>query len=258
MTPQDAEKAAELLDAARRNATQVQGLDARLQPRSIEDAYAIQAAVARRHGGAAGWKIMAIVPAQREALKVDRPIAAPVFKTYCAESPARLALKSFIAPMLECEFDYVLGRDLPARDAPYSAEEVLAAVSVLRPAIEVVDSRVGRPAATPLMLADCFSNGALVLGRVCDTWRSLDLLKQGITLKVDGNTIMTGDGAKIPGGGPVHALVTLANNPPPWAGGLKAGQVVTTGSCTGMPPLGGGREVVADFGALGEVRIDFA
>jgi 2-keto-4-pentenoate hydratase len=255
MTPQDADKAAELLDAARKTATPVQ-LDAKLQPQSIDDAYAVQAAIARRHGGSAGWKIMAIVPAQREALKVDRPIAAPIFKTYIADSPARLPRKSFIAPMLECEFDYVLGRDLPARSAPYSAEEVLAAVSVLRPAIEVVDARVGRPVPTPLMLADCFSNGALVLGPACKVWQGLDLLTQGIALKVDGKTVITGDGAKIPGGGPVHALVTLANNPPAWAGGLKAGQVITTGSCTGMPPLEG-REVAADFGSLGEVRISF-
>lgn len=256
MTPQDADKAAELLDAARRTA-RLTSLDATLQPQTIADAYAVQAAIAQRQGGAAGWKIMAIVPQQREALKVDRPIAAPLFKAYCAESPARLPRRSFIDPGLECEFDYVLGCDLPARPAPYSAEEVLAAVSVLRPAIEIVDARVARPAPTPVMLADCFSNGVLVLGRVCEAWRGLDLLTQGITLKVDGKTIMTGDGAKIPGGGPVHALVTLANNPPAWSGGLKAGQVVTTGSCTGMPPLGDGREVVADFGSLGEVRISF-
>lgn len=258
MTPQDAEKLAELLDAGRKNARLVQGFDARLQPRSIDDAYAVHAALARRQGAPAGWKIMAIVPAQREALKIDRPIAAPIFKTYVTESPARLAVKSFIAPMLECEFDFVLGRDLPARAAPYTADEALAAVSVLRPAIEVVDSRVGKPVPTPLILADCFSNAALVLGRVCESWRQLDLLGHGITLKVDGKTIATGDGAKVPGGGPVHALVTLANNPPPWSGGLKAGQVVTTGSCTGMPPLEGGRDVVADFGSLGEVRIGFA
>lgn len=256
MTPQDADKAAELLDAARKTA-RLASLDAKLQPQTIDDAYAVQAAMARRQGGAAGWKIMAIVPPQREALKVDRPIAAPLFKAYCAESPARLPRRSFIDPGLECEFDYVLGRDLPARAAPYSAEEVLAAVSVLRPAIEIVDARVARPAPTPVMLADCFSNGVLVLGRACESWRGLDLLTQGITLKVDGKTIMTGDGAKVPGGGPVHALVTLANSPPAWSGGLKAGQVVTTGSCTGMPPLGEGREVVADFGSLGDVRISF-
>ncbi len=256
MTPQDAEKAADILVAARKNARSIQGLDGTLNPTGIDDAYAINAAIAHRNGGPIGWKIMAIVPTQREALKVDRPIAAPLFKSYFTEGPAAFAAGTFIQPMLECEFDYVLGRDLPIRPSPYTAEEVLAAVDVLRPAIEVVDSRVGRGKATPLMLADCFANGYLVVGRICKDWRGIDLLNQKISLKVDGREIATGSGNSIPGGGPVHALTTLANNQPSWAGGLKAGQIVTTGSCTGMPPLDG-REVVADFGSLGDVRIAF-
>ncbi|MBM3537629.1 MAG: hypothetical protein FJX55_07305 [Alphaproteobacteria bacterium] len=257
MTPQDADKAAELLVAARKQARQVQDLDSALIAATIDDAYAVNAAIARRQGGAAGWKIMAIVPPQREALKVDRPIAAPLFKSYITDSPASFPVRNFIQPMLECEFDYILGRDLPARSTSYTAEEVLAAVDVLRPAIEVVDSRVGRGKPTPLMLSDCFANGYLVLGRVCRDWRGLDLLNHKISLKVDGREIAIGTGNSIPGGGPVHALTTLANNPPPWSGGLKAGQIVTTGSCTGMPPLGNGREVVAEFGTLGDVRIAF-
>lgn len=257
MTPQDADKAAELLVAARKQAHPVQGLDGALIAETIDDAYAVQAAIAKRQGGPAGWKIMAVVPSQREALKIDRPIAAPLFKSYITEGPAQFPARSFIQPMLECEFDYILGRDLPTRSTPYTADEVLAAVDALRPAIEVVDSRVGRGKPTPLMLSDCFANGFLVLGKVCTDWRGLDLLDHKISLKVDGREIATGTGNSIPGGGPMHALTTLANNPPPWAGGLKAGQIVTTGSCTGMPPLGNGREVVADFGSLGDVRIAF-
>lgn len=258
MTPQDAERAAELLDTARKTAQPVKDLAPALIASTVDEAYAVQAAIARRQGGPAGWKIMAVVPAQREALKIDRPVAAPLFKAYMAESPARFSVMTFITPMLECEFDFILGQDLPRREKPYTAEEALAAVSVLRPAIEVVDSRVGRGKPTPLMLSDCFGNGALVLGRECRDWRGLDLLRHKISLKVDGREIATGTGDNVPGGGPVHALVTLANNPPPWTGGLTAGQVVTTGSCTGMPPLDDGREVVADFGFLGDVRIVFA
>jgi 2-keto-4-pentenoate hydratase len=258
MTPQDADKAADLLVAARKQARQAQGLEGALIAETIDDAYAVNAAIARRNGGPSGWKIMAIVPSQREALKIDRPIAAPLFKSYITDGPAKFPAGTFIQPMLECEFDYVLGKDLPSRSQPYTAEEVLAAVDILRPAIEVVDSRVGRGKPTPLMLSDCFANGYLVLGQVCRDWRGIDLLNQKISLKVDGREIATGSGNSIPGGGPVHALTTLANNQPPWAGGLKAGQVVTTGSCTGMPPLSNGKEVVADFGSLGDVRISFA
>jgi 2-keto-4-pentenoate hydratase len=118
MTPQDADKAAELFVAARKEARQIQGLDSALIAETIDDAYAVQAAIAKRQGGAAGWKIMAVVPSQREALKIDRPIAAPLFKSYITEGPARFPTKAFIQPMLECDFDYILGRDLPARSTP--------------------------------------------------------------------------------------------------------------------------------------------
>jgi 2-keto-4-pentenoate hydratase len=255
MTPKDVEWAAGLLAAARQNA-RVAALEGALVPTSIEDAYAVQAALARRAGGVAGWKIAGVVPAQLETLKIGRPIAAPLFSTYMYQSPLRVPVANFVAPMLEAEFDFVLAHDLPLRPNLYSIDEVAAAVKELRPAIEIVDSRVGRPQATPLMLADCFGNGGLVTGTPVSNWRGLDLLKHEITVKVDGKTIATGNGARVPNG-PLAALMVLANNAPSWSGGLKAGQIVTTGSCTGMPPLAGGRDVVADFGKLGEVRISF-
>jgi 2-keto-4-pentenoate hydratase len=255
MTPQDADRAAELLAAARQNAKFIT-LDGALCPATVNDAYAVQAALARRAGGVAGWKIMGVVPSQLKALNIEHPIAAPLFSAYMHQNSLRVPLAKFVAPMLEAEFDFVLARDLPARATPYSVDEVAAAVKELRPAIEIVDSRVGRPQPTPVTLADCFGNGGLVTGTPVSDWRGLDLLKHEITVTVDGKRIAGGNGAVVPNG-PLAALTVLANNAPPWSGGLKAGQIVTTGSCTGMPPLGGGREVVADFGTLGEVRISF-
>jgi 2-keto-4-pentenoate hydratase len=255
MTPQDAERAAELLAAARQNARPAI-LEGALCPASVNDAYAVQAALAKRVGGVAGWKVMGVVPAQLKALKIEHPIAAPIFSAYMHQNPLRVPVAKFVAPMLEAEFDFVLARDLPSRATPYSIDEVAAAVKELRPAIEIVDSRVGRPQPTPITLADCFGNGGLVTGTPVSDWHSLDLLTHEITVKVDGKTIARGNGAVVPNG-PLAALTVLANNAPPWSGGLKAGQIVTTGSCTGMPPLASGREVVADFGKLGEVRISF-
>jgi 2-keto-4-pentenoate hydratase len=255
MTPQDAERAADLLAAARQNAKFLT-LDAALCPATIADAYQVQAALAKRAGGVAGWKIMGVAPGQLKALKIEHAIAAPIFPAYVHQNSLRVPLAKFVEPMLEAEFDFVLARDLPARSTPYSIDEVAAAVKELRPAIEIVDSRVGRPQPTPVTLADCFGNGGLVTGTPVSDWRGLDLLKQEIVVTVDGKQIAHGNGAVVPNG-PLAALTVLANNAPPWSGGLKAGQIVTTGSCTGMPPLAGGREVVADFGSLGEVRISF-
>lgn len=254
MTPQDIQRAAEMIAAARQNARAV-SLEGALAPQSMDDAYAVQELLAKKAGGVAGWKIAGIVPAQREKLGIDRPIAGAVLQGCRHASPARLKVGNFVLVIIEGEFDFILGRDLPARATPYTEAEVADAVAAMHPAIEVVDSRVGRSSPTLVKLADCFSNGALVLGSAHKDWRKLDLLNHPVTIKVDGKVAGTGTGSRVPGG-PLAALVTMANNPPAWSGGLKAGQAITTGAAALTEQLSPGpHEVVVEFGPLGDVRV---
>jgi len=254
MTPQIADSVAELIAGARQNVRPIR-LEGPLAPKTIEDAYAVQAGLAKKAGGVAGWKIAGIDKPQREKLGIERPIAGPVLKGYRHNSPAKLSVKNFLIVIIEGEFDFILGRDLPPRAKPYSPDEVGEAVAELRPAIELVDSRVGRASSTLVKLADCFSNGALILGAPVKDWQKLDLLNHTVTIKIDGKEAATGKGSVVPGG-PLNALVTLANNAPAWSGGLKSGQAVTTGAAALTQPLEpGAHEVVVDFGALGDVRL---
>lgn len=254
MTPQDIARAADMIHEARQNARGI-SLTGVLEPKSIDDAYAVQALLAKKAGGVAAWKIAGISPPQREKLGIERPIAGAVLQGCLYQSPARLSVAKYILVIIEGEFDFILGRDLPPRSKPYTADEVADAVTVLRPAIELVDSRVGRASPTLVKLADCFSNGGLILGPEHKDWRKLDLLNHPVTIKVDGNVAATGKGSTVPGG-PLAALVTMANNPPPWSGGLKAGQAVTTGAAALTEQLAPGpHEVVVEFGSLGDVRL---
>ena len=254
MTPENAARAADMIAAARQNARAIT-LEGALAPATIDDAYQVQALLAKKAGGVAGWKIAGIVPEQRQKLGIDRPIAGAVLQGVRYQSPAKLGASSYCLVIIEGEFDFILGRDLPARSTPYKSDEVADAVSELRPAIELVDSRVGRTSPTLVKLADCFSNGALILGAPVKDWRKLDLLNHAVTIKIDGKVAATGKGSTVPGG-PMNALVTLANNPPPFSGGLKAGQAVTTGAAALTQQLEpGAHEVVVEFGDLGEVRL---
>ena len=254
MTPQDIERAAAMIHEARQNARAI-SLTGALEPKTIDDAYGVQALLAKKAGGVAGWKIAGIVPAQRDKLGIDRPIAGAVLQGYRYQSPVRLPIAKYVLMIIEGEFDFMLGRDLPPRDKPYTQDEVADAVTALHPAIELVDSRVGRTSPTLVKLADCFSNGGLVLGAAYTDWRKLDLLNHAVTIKVDGKVAATGKGSTVPGG-PLAALVTMANNQPAWSGGLKAGQVVTTGAAALTEQLSPGpHEVVVEFGPLGDVKV---
>jgi 2-keto-4-pentenoate hydratase len=59
-------------------------------------------------------------------------------------------------------------------------------------------------------------------------------------------------------GDPVNVLVWLANQQSRSGRGLLSGEIVSTGTCTGLDSVVAGDEAVADFGSLGKVEVRFA
>ncbi|MGQ0664703.1 MAG: 2-keto-4-pentenoate hydratase [Pseudomonadota bacterium] len=257
MTPAAVLQAADLLEAARREARALSGLPESCRPGGLEEGYRVQAELMRRWGPVAGWKVGAPLPDQQAKLGLDRPLGGAVPAAFVHASPARFELGRFIAPALECEFAFALARDLPPRASPYARAEVEAAVAALHPAIEIADSRLGANPPMPQFAADWVGNGALVYGPAYADWRRLDFARHAMVLMVDAKEAARGTGAALLGD-PLAALLALANAQPPGAGGLKAGHIVSTGSCTGMVPVRAPGEAAADFGRLGEVRVSFA
>jgi 2-keto-4-pentenoate hydratase len=96
-------------------------------------------------------------------------------------------------------------------------------------------------------------NGAFITGNKISGWRGIELAGIQIALTHDGAAIEHGNAAKILGD-PLAAVQVLANAQPLPAGGLKRGQIVTTGTCTTPAPLRPGR-YHADFGPLGTVTL---
>jgi len=122
-------------------------------------------------------------------------------------------------------------------------------------AIEVPDCRVAANAPELVKLADDMGNGAFVVGAPMTRWREIDLGNIAITLTADNGENLAGNSARILGN-PLLALIALANAQPLAAGGLKKGQIVTTGTCTTpVPPRAG--TYVGEFGPLGAVRVRF-
>lgn len=222
---------------------------------SVAGAYAVQAELIRLSGDeVGGWKVSALTPEDQRTLGMARAVAGALLAAHVHRAPARLALSAFVAPAIECEIAFVLGADLPERLRPYSREEVEAAVAAVVPVFEIADSRISAGATDFTKIADAVNNGSLVTGVPVESWRDLDLAALAITLTRDDDTIAAGTGARILGD-PVLALLALANAQPLPAP-LRAGQIVTTGTCTGMLPVGPG-EYVGDFAALGSVAVSF-
>jgi 2-keto-4-pentenoate hydratase len=221
---------------------------------SVADAYRVQDELARLAGNdVRAWKVTALGAEQQKGYRSDRPVAGAIFAPFFHPSPATVALTDYLTPLLECETAFLLGRDLPQRDKPYRRAEIEAAIAAIVPAMEIADCRWPADAPDLLKLADDMGNGAFIAGHAAKDWRGIDLDNIEVALAYDGVTIEYGKASKILGD-PLAAVMALANAQPLPAGGLKAGQIVTTGTCTTPVMLQPGR-YDADFGPLGTMTL---
>jgi 2-keto-4-pentenoate hydratase len=220
----------------------------------VADAYRVQSELAQLAGGdVRAWKVTALASAQQRGYGSDQPVAGALLAPFFHTAPATVTLAQFVAPLLECEIAFRLGRDLPARATPYERAEIDAVVEAIVPAMEIADCRWRADAPDLLKLADDMGNGAFIAGSAVPDWRAIDLAGIEIALAHDGTAIERGNAAKILGY-PLAAVMALANAQPLPAGGLRRGQIVTTGTCTTPVPLRAGR-YDADFGPLGTITL---
>ena len=242
-------------------------LPAELRPATREDGYAIQARLERRSAVPLfGWKIAATSKAGQAHIAVDGPLAGRLLAERAFESGSRLAFGANHMRVAEAEFAFRMAGDVPPRAARYTVDEVLAHVATLHPAIEVPDSRyvdftvVG----AAQLIADNACAHEFVLGPAApDIWRSIDLSAHRVLGSVCGAALLgppslerEGIGSNVLGD-PREALAWLVNELSQLDVTLRAGQVVTTGTCLIPLPIAPGDRVTCDFGVLGSVDVSF-
>lgn len=242
----------------RRDGRQQSGLAAPLVPPDKATAYRVAGLVAEELGWPVlGWKIAAMKAEMQKALRTDSPIYGRVFFT--RETPASFVHATLASPIPEVEYQAKLGIDLPPREKPYSREEVTDAVASLHPGLELAECRFVHDAAfppLPTILADGAGSGTIVHGPAIADWRTLDIAGQEVTLSANGRLRRTGTAAAALDH-PMVSLTWLANELSRTGIGMKAGQMVSTGTLTGMLAPKPGEEHVADFGPFGSVRVAF-
>lgn len=250
---------ADCLAAARRTARQINPLADDLLPRTVEEGYAVNALVAARLGWEPlGWKIAGTTAAVRSKLRLDGPICGRTFRRFAANSPASLPFGELLDPLVECEFFVTLGRDLAPRDAPWTMPEIIEAVETVHAGIEVAECRFPSAALPPLpaILADGSASGRYVFGDPIPAWRK-GLGSVGVTLEVDGKLRRQGAGTDVMGD-PLAPLLWLAEECRRSGDGLRAGEMISTGSTTGMLPIRAGQTVRAVFDQSAVVEISFS
>ena len=233
-------------------------LPAGAQPENLEEAYAVQDRLVARLGRPVGYKIAYINPAVQKRLGIPSPLFGRLVESRVAWSPARLDPARFFNILLETEFAFQMGRDLPAREGPFALAPVVEAVGAAIPSFELADTRF--PDWSNVAPLDAAADNALgshwVGGPPCADFRAFDLGALEVVTRVNGREASRGIGANIPPS-PLDALHWLANELARWGRGLRAGDLVTTGCCMDILQLAPGDVAEADFGPLGRVRVEF-
>jgi len=253
MDPTDISKAASLLAAARRESRRIDGLPEACRPKSAADAHAIQRAVTAALGDeVSGYKANAPVAGDPNAYGLRAPFHAANTRI----SPAKFPVAEAPQCGVEGEVAFRFRRDMPPRATAYAREEVAAAMDACA-AIEVVTSRYANPDAMTAhdKLADCISNGGFVYGAIVTDWSALDLTKLKVTLTVNGESVLEQVGGH-PIGDPLGVAVAFVEMMRTESG-VKAGQFITCGSCTGLRYLKPGDTCGVRFDGLGAAELQF-
>jgi 2-keto-4-pentenoate hydratase len=242
-----------------RTGTKLAALDSSMRPRDRIEGYAIQAEIERSSSGKLfGWKIAATSEAGQRHINVAGPMAGRILTETVIADGGVASMDGNAMRVAEPEFAFRMRTDLPPRALPYSVSEVLEAVDTLHPAIEIPDSRFADfvSAGEAQLIADNACAHLFVLGRATNAdWRALDLVEERPVVTLRGRQYV-GHGKNVLGD-PRVALAWLANELRELGLTLRAGEVVTTGTCHPPLPITSGDLVAADFGALGKVSVAF-
>lgn len=250
MTRDEINAAAKLLAEAHRTGTTRAPLPVELQPQTIDEGHAIQdATVAALNETVGGWKA-----GLDKAGTLSR---APIFARDIQANPGRVGSSATNLRGIEAEIAFHFLKDLPARGTDYSRAEVEDAMEAFA-AIELLNARYAEngPRSTLEKLADRIVQGGIVCGTPRKDWREIDFTKLEVVLTVDGTDVATGTGTH-PVGDPVAPAVALVNALRKTTG-VKTGQIMTTGTWTGVNFIGADSLAVANFDGFEPVLVQYS
>ncbi len=221
---------------------------------ALDDAFGIQLALIRRRAGQpgqrrVGWKVGLTATAIQEQFGVHEPVFGCLLEEGRKPSGHVLRAAALIKPGFENEVLIELGRDL-APGADFAA--VAAAVASLAPALEIIETRGDFTKQLAVALADNAQQKFFVAGAPVRPSDVGDLTAVTARVRINGAEVASGTGAAVLGH-PYNSVAWLAGKLAEFGEGLRAGDVIMSGSFTRQFPLAAGDQVETVFEGLGAV-----
>jgi 2-keto-4-pentenoate hydratase len=246
----DVQAAARRLVAARKGGGAVPS--GAVTPPGRAAAYAVQDAVLELAGPSRGWKVGA------KGAELE-PNGSPLPASGIYASGVELIGPPWAMRGIEVEAAVRFARDFVPSSPDVDRAQLQDAIDCVLPAIEVVETRLAdwRESDPLAQLADLQTHGGLVVGEPSTMKPAdLDLRRVEAYLAFDGQPVASCRGAN-PAADVWRLLAWLAWHAVQRGRPLRAGDVVTTGSCSGMLFAGEGMHVLADLKGIGRVELHF-
>jgi 2-oxo-hept-3-ene-1,7-dioate hydratase len=251
-------EASRLLLQAEANRTQVPGPSRSWPDMTLDDSYAIAAigieTKLSRGGRLRGRKVGLTSKAMQRSSQIDEPDFGVLLDEMFFADGARLARDDYCVPRVEMELAFVMGDRLSGPGV--SLEDATAATDHIIPSIELIDARAEDPRTIFDTVADNGAAAGVIMGSTRLDPDDLDLRWVGGILVCNGDVEETGLAAGVLGH-PAKAVTWLADKLNEFGLAIEAGEVILTGSFVRPVWAQTGDVIVADFGDLGTVTVEF-
>ena len=247
--------------AARESQTQIHYLTKTYGSFSVEQAYQIQAVLAkklrRKLGSVSGYKVAYASKAAQEQFGVDEPACGPLFRLQRVPSGSRLPAGAFMEITLETEIAFTIGKRIDRTIE--NVEQLKSCVKWVHTAFDIGNYGFvsGQEKPTP---QDMIASGvgahfyvfgpAVAPGKVDIDALTLKLARNGKLIRESAATNIMGS--------PWNSLLWLTNHVVKLGGALEPGDVVVSGTAAPAYKVKGEKikgDYEGDCGALGKVTL---
>jgi 2-keto-4-pentenoate hydratase len=222
---------------------------------TLDEAYRIQLALIDRRVAAGehqiGWKVGLTAKPIQQQFGFHEPVFACVLETQ--PSGHVFGATELINPGFETELCVRLGQGL---EGIVSLEQVRAAVDVIHPAFEIIETR-GDMKHIALAMADNGQQRSVVIGAPVQLAPTMALDQVEARVQLNGKEVATGLGSAVLGN-PLNSIQWLAEKLRHHGRRLRAGDIIMTGSFVRQFPLQAGDIAVAEFSGIGRVEARIA
>lgn len=223
---------------------------------SRAEAEAFQAAAVSALGGVpCGYKIGATSVEVQRLLSCHEPIYSPIISEDVLQSGSTFRIPRGLLGV-ECEFGFVMGRDFPGPAESSDIAALRSAIAECFVGLELVGRRLADdvPLNEVSSIADFALDVAVIRGLPIPNWGRYDLAAIPVRAVLDGVTVVQSTGAMVLGH-PLNALEWLAETLRRRGCKLRTGEIILTGTCTGITKVSPGQTFDGCFADFSPVQV---